>query len=207
MVNECSGTITVLPPAVTEPVLESCTWPSAGIPLGTNGVVAVTVRGGNTARNVHFNTKIYGAICATSSSVPVSGDMAPHVYNVEVPASACLRMAGTLSLSVEMIVEGAAEITCTNAFIRGLSNAMDAIPGDPNWDAKYDLDKDNLINLNDAVLFRSACPDLCNYEKFTAAYGSRVGDANYDPVYDFNEDGVIDYDDFSIFSPVCGVAG
>ena len=204
MVNECSGTITVLPPAVTEPTLESCVWPTAGIPLGTNGVVAVTVRGGNTARNVHFNTKIYGAICATSSSVPVSGDMAPHVYNVVVPASACLRIAGTHSMSVEMVIEGAAAVPCTGAFVWGLDVAYGSRPGDPKWDAKYDLNKDNVIDRKDFDVFRTICPDFCNYAKFSAAYGSRIGDPNYDPVYDFNEDGVIDIDDFTVYAAYCG---
>ena len=202
MVNECSGMITVLPPAVTEPTLEACTWPSAGIPQGTDGVVAVSVRGGNTARSVTFNVKKAGAQCSVSASVYIPGDLAIHIYNVVVPAAACLGAQGTYSMSVQMIIEGVS-LACTGAFLRGLNDAIGSRPGDANWNAIYDLDKDGLISNNDAALFRTTCPNVCDLAKFQAAWGSVIGDSNYDPVYDFNQDGVIDISDASIRVLVC----
>ena len=198
--------ITVLPPAINEPVLESCIWPSAGIPLGTNGVVAVTVRGGNTARSVHFNVKKAGTPCAVSASVSVPGDLATQIYNVVVPASACLAAKGTYSMSIEMVIEaGVSPAVCTGAFLVGLraAAAWGSKPGDPKWDPKYDLDKDGIISVNDVALFRISCPDVCNIEKLMEVYHTKVGDARYDPVYDFNEDGVINIFDSTLLGTNC----
>ena len=106
--------------------------------------------------------------------------------------------------TVLLLRQKAAPAQCTGFFLVGLNEAIGSRPGYPKWDAKYDIDKDNVISAADAALFRTTCPDVCDYAKFSAAYNSVMGDPNYDPKYDFNMDGRIDYDDFGWFGEVCG---
>jgi len=102
-----------------------------------------------------------------------------------------------------LLRQKAAPSQCTGAFLAGLNGAIGSIPGDTKWDPKYDLDKDGLISNNDAALFKTTCPNVCDLAKMQAAWGSVIGDPNYDPVYDFNQDGVIDISDASIRVLVC----
>jgi len=61
-----------------------------------------------------------------------------------------------------------------------------AKPGDPNWDPLCDVNKDNVIDLNDLLLVIGECGK---------AFGSKPGDPRWNPNCDLNGDNHIDLHD------------
>ena len=88
--------------------------------------------------------------------------------------------------------------------------------GDPNWDEKFDLNGDRVIDHSDLGIFTRQLPanyldnvdpdfsddgivNLADYDLFVMQWGTRAGDENWDAKFDLDGDRVIGLGDYDIF--------